>query len=97
MASKRNGGTNDGTLVVMSATGSFDSWDNSVAWAANYSNLYRIDAIGTITGVEGVKTDRKCDGKIYDLNGRIVTNPTNGIYIINGEKVFVNEQTFKIR
>ena len=98
MVSKRDGGTNDGTLVIMSATGNFDSWDNSVAWAANYSNLYRIDAIGTITGVEEVKTVcKKWDGKIYDLTGRIVTNPTNGIYIINGEKVFVNEQTFKIR
>ena len=97
MVSKRDGGSNDGSLVIMSATGKFDSWDNSVAWASNYSNLYRIDVLGTITGVEEVKAERKWDGKIYDLNGRMVTNPTNGIYIINGEKVFVNEQTFNMK
>ena len=97
MASKRDGGTNDGTLVVMSETGKFDSWDNSAAWSSSYSNLYRIDVLGTITGVEEVKAERKWDGTIYDLNGRKVTHPTNGIYIIDGEKVFVNEQTFKMR
>ena len=97
MASKRDGGTTDGTLVVMSATGTFDSWDNSVAWAANYSNLYRIDVLGTITGVEETTISHKWDGRIYDLNGRVVTNPTSGIYIINGEKVFVNEQTFNMK
>lgn len=26
---------------------------------------------------------------IHDLNGRVVDNPTNGIYIVNGKKVFV--------
>ena len=98
LVSKRDGGTNDGTLVIMSATGTFDSWDNSVAWAANYSNLYRIDVLGTITGVEEVTTDSKWDGTIYDLNGRIITNPaTNGIYIVNGKKVFINEQTFNMK
>ena len=78
-------------------TGKFDSWDNSVAWAANYSNLYRIDVLGTITGVEETTISHKWDGRIYDLNGRVVTNPTSGIYIINGEKVFVNEQTFNMK
>ena len=32
------------------------------------------------------------DGKlkvVYDLTGRAVENPTNGIYIINGKKVLV--------
>ena len=29
------------------------------------------------------------DSKIYDLSGRQVVNPTRGIYIINGRKVYV--------
>ena len=28
-------------------------------------------------------------GKIYDLSGREVTNPSRGIYIINGKKVMI--------
>ena len=28
-------------------------------------------------------------GTVYDLNGRAVENPTNGIHIINGKKVMV--------
>lgn len=26
---------------------------------------------------------------VYDLQGRVVENPTNGIYIVNGKKVVV--------
>ncbi len=29
------------------------------------------------------------DGNVYDLSGRIVKNPTRGLYIMNGKKVFV--------
>ena len=41
------------------------------------------------TGIEDVKyEDVKMKG-VYDLHGKKVENPTNGIYIINGKKVFV--------
>ena len=41
------------------------------------------------TGIEDVKCeDIKVKG-VYDLHGKKVENPTNGIYIINGKKVFV--------
>lgn len=41
-----------------------------------------------ITGITDVKADQagEGDGAIYDLKGRRVTNPENGIYIINGKK-----------
>ena len=29
------------------------------------------------------------DNVYYDLNGRRVENPTQGLYIVNGKKVFV--------
>ena len=50
----------------------------------------------TATGVDEVKgeptVDASQNGKvkaIYDLQGRKVVNPNNGIYIINGKKIFV--------
>ena len=36
---------------------------------------------------EGLKA--KFKGVYYDLNGRVVENPTNGVYIINGKKVVI--------
>ncbi len=94
--SKRDGGTSDGSLVVMSATGKFDSWGNSAAWASNYSNLYQIDVIDNITAIDDIEVDKdNWDGRIYDLQGRLVKNPTTGIYVINGKKVFIDGDTFR--
>ena len=33
--------------------------------------------------------DRKVDSGIYDLQGRKVSNPTKGLYIVNGKKVVI--------
>lgn len=42
------------------------------------------------TGIESVTDDAECSQTIYyDLQGRRVTNPTKGIYIMNGKKVLV--------
>lgn len=41
------------------------------------------------TSINDVITDAKTPKVYYDLNGRIVTNPTKGIYILNGKKVWV--------
>ena len=51
----------------------------------------KIDHSGT-TGVEGIMIDlSEIEGLdiYYDLNGRPVENPTNGIYIKNGKKILV--------
>ncbi|MBR3917082.1 MAG: hypothetical protein IKJ49_08090 [Bacteroidaceae bacterium] len=49
--------------------------------------FYGFDWNGT-TGVEKVES-RNEKSEIYDLTGRRVENPSNGIYIINGVKVLV--------
>ena len=41
------------------------------------------------TGITEVKTDNGKVRAIYDLLGRKVENPSKGIYIINGKKIFV--------
>ena len=42
-------------------------------------------------GIDFVQTTTKLDGQrvIYDLSGRRVTNPTKGIYIVDGRKVVI--------
>ncbi|MBE6285495.1 MAG: hypothetical protein E7093_03515 [Bacteroidales bacterium] len=41
------------------------------------------------TGINDVKAENGKVKGVYDLQGRKVENPTNGIYIVNGKKVFV--------
>ena len=44
-----------------------------------------------LTAIEDVLADglSDADAVFYDLNGRVVEYPTNGIYIVNGKKVLV--------
>ena len=51
------------------------------------SNSYYFDFSGT-TAIEPVVTEVE-DAFYYDLSGRRVENPTQGIYIVNGKKVLV--------
>ena len=45
---------------------------------------------GTTTDIEEIENESVCEQNVYyDLQGRKVENPTNGIYIINGKKVFI--------
>ena len=41
------------------------------------------------TGINDVKNESSNVRTVYDLQGRKVDNPSNGIYIVNGKKVFV--------
>lgn len=47
----------------------------------------------TTTGIQGITDYRQnndTETKIYDLQGRRVTSPSHGIYIVNGKKVVFN-------
>jgi hypothetical protein len=47
----------------------------------------------TATGIEMNKIGgNEGDDKVYDLQGRRVANPSNGIYIVNGKKVIMNRR-----
>ena len=47
--------------------------------------------LANTTDIDMVKTNTRLDGQrvIYDLSGRRVTNPTRGLYIVDGRKVFI--------
>ncbi len=49
---------------------------------------YRYDFSGP-TAIESVETESAAPAVYYDLSGRRVENPTKGIYIVNGRKVFI--------
>ena len=73
----------------MAATGTFDSFSNAIGYASTYSNLFRIEVVDTETGIGEVQGENGKAQGVYDLQGRKIDNPTNGIYVINGRKVLV--------
>ena len=50
--------------------------------------VYNVILSADGTGIRDIQMNKN-DGKIYDLMGRRVTNPTKGIYIQNGKKFIV--------
>ena len=57
-------------------------------FAFNFEEAVR----NTVTGISTVKTESAAkDAPIYNLQGCRVTNPTNGIYILNGKKVLIKK------
>ena len=72
---------NNATLFV--PIGRKFEYEKTMPWSR--FNIQEMD----FTGIEDMKyEDVKVKG-VYDLHGKKVENPTNGIYIINGKKVFV--------
>ena len=65
-----------------------ESDDFGVEWGALYNPEIRITyTVVAADGINGVTVNGKAE--IYSLDGRKVTNPTKGIYLINGKKVVV--------
>ena len=64
------------------AYASTDGWND-------FENIIEMD----LTGIDEVNDELKGENGevkiVYDLNGRVVENPSNGIYIIDGRKVLV--------
>ena len=50
-----------------------------------WNNFYIAET--DFTDISDVRTDKKGTDVFYDLNGRVVKNPTKGVYIVNGKKV----------
>ncbi len=44
---------------------------------------------GEVTGITNVKHETTTDNQYYDLQGRLVAQPTKGLYIVNGKKVII--------
>ena len=66
----------------------FDGWDG-LPESMPAKDIVLIAIFTDITGINDVKSEIGKVKTVYDLNGRVVENPTTGIYIIDGKKVFV--------
>lgn len=75
-------------LVVNLTNGKFDYWKDT-AGNATWSTKFVLNAVGTITAIDGVNVVTPAEPtRYYDLQGRRVMNPTKGIFITNtGRKV----------
>jgi hypothetical protein len=62
--------------------------DGTTGNAKNFVLQFSDDETTGITNINNDETN-KGDNKIYDLQGRQVTTPSHGIYIINGKKILV--------
>lgn len=56
LLAKRNNGTSDGTICIGSTNGNFDAYSNGIGWAANYSNLFRLEEAEYSYNRVGLKT-----------------------------------------
>lgn len=52
--------------------------------------VFGSDVITGISQKEAVNDKKENDGIYYNLSGQRVINPTKGLYIVNGKKVFIN-------
>lgn len=75
-------------LVVNLTNGTFNYW-KITAGNATWSTKFVLNAVGTITAIDGVDVVTPAEPtRYYDLQGRRVMNPTKGIFITNtGRKV----------
>ena len=75
-------------LVVNLTNGTFNYW-RDMAGSATWSTKFVLNAVGTITDIDGVNVVTPAEPtRYYDLQGRRVMNPTKGIFITNtGRKV----------
>ena len=96
--------TKNTSKQLQASTGSVDGYkwtgsDSTVEFSVNSGsgNLQvsglkiKIDGSSGPSDIDMVQTDTRLDGQrvIYDLSGRRVTNPTRGIYIVDGRKVVI--------
>ena len=68
-----------------------DAWSYVLTkpfWGASIWS-FEESAVEVETAIENIESEKKNDGTIYDLQGRQITNPSKGIYILNGQKILI--------
>lgn len=61
-----------------------DNYKNDSFWGSSFKEIVAIDPNSVV--LPNVERDSPV---VYDLNGRRVSHPTSGLYIVNGKKVYV--------
>ena len=79
------------TIGVSTANAPSETW-----FTIDHFRLYRLEE-QTPTGIGEITKDQAqstYSGAWYTLSGLRVKNPTRGIYIHNGQKIYLNSPTF---
>ena len=71
----------------LSATGTIGA--NKAYLTYDGSGAREFFSLDETTGIEDINRETITNNRYYDLQGRRVENPTNGIYIVNGKKVVI--------
>ena len=82
----------EGTVSGLTWTGDCSSVSFGVNSGSGNMQVQSIKVkLANTTDIDMVQTNTRLDGQrvIYDLSGRRVTNPTRGLYIVDGKKVFI--------
>ncbi len=85
-----------GSMEGLTWTGDASSVVFSVDGNSGHRRFSKISVLvsgaGEPSAIDLVQTDTRLDGQrvIYDLSGRRVTNPTRGIYIVDGKKIVIH-------
>lgn len=80
-----------GSTVNVGANKAYIDMSQIVNQSSEAKNRISIDfGNAEATGIESVNDTKVLNsGKMYDLSGREVTNPTSGIYIMDGKKIII--------
>jgi len=84
--------TLDDVKNVMSHSAVNDEFtaENTIRWGYGKINAAKgIEYINNSTGIVSHADDNRHDSYVYDIQGRRVAQPTHGLYIQNGRKIFV--------
>ena len=84
-----NKGTNGVGFYKLASGGTIAA---NKAYLQTTSNAREFFGFGETTGIKAIENGQlTIDNEVYDLQGRRVVNPTKGLYIVNGKKVFINK------
>jgi len=71
----------------------YEPWFNHGLFNPNtgqvYDGLFSLKAFAPTSGINDVEMSKSEDQKVYDLQGRRVSGPKHGLYIIDGKKVMI--------
>ena len=81
-------GKRKGIYKLYVQIGAKETYEATAGWN-EFSEIIEMDLTGIDEMPEEVKGENGEGKTIYDLQGRVVENPTSGIYIIDGKKVLV--------
>ena len=75
----------------LKASGTIGANKAFLTYPASAREFFLFDETTSISEELRVKSEEFASAVVFDLQGRRVQNPTKGLYIVNGKKVFINK------